>query len=219
MVVGIELVQLLPDFQEDDPRLGGIAPARALANHMPPLIGRCADNQDITERLRSHVPGRVVVEALLYRGGVVIHGLFARPKESLFLAAHHDFVGDRKSSLAGVVAVLERRRHKLDLVLVAGHLSQEAPACPDHYDIDRRELLDRRVRQMGHALDRLLVVGLFVKLHKVGQVLDLVAALRQPRGAHHHLLSLRNGIGIEDLDLDLIHAVLPSATTARRISK
>ena len=75
------------------------------------------------------------------------------------------------------------------------------------------------MRQVGHALDRLLVVGLFVKRHEVGQALDLVTALRQPRRAYHHFLSLGYSLRIEDLDLDLIHALLPSATTARRISR
>ena len=127
----------------------------------------------------------------------------------LRLPLGQDIVGDCERGLAGVVAVLQACGHELDLVLVTGDLGQEAPARADHRHVDHAELLKRRVGQGGHSFYGLLGIAFMVQGHKVGLVRDPLAALREPGGADGHPLGLRYGVGVQDLDLDLIHGVPP----------
>ena len=176
--------------------LGRIAPTSTLADDVFPLIGRRADKKDIAKALRRHITGRVIVETLLDSLGVICHVQLAGGQISLFFAALHNLIRNREGSVIRVVAVLQRGRHELDFVLVARDLRQEAPTRADNDNVDRAELLNRRVRQLCHCSHRVLGVALVIECHEVVQAFDLVAALRETRSANHHLLSRRNNFGI-----------------------
>ena len=163
---------------------------------MFPLIRRRADKKDIAKTLRSHITGRVIVKTLLDSLGIVCHIQLAGGQVSLLFAARHDLIGNREGSIVRVVAVLQRGRHELDFVLVACDLRQEAPARANNDNVDRAELLNRRVWQLCHCGHRVLGVALVIERHEVVQAFDLMAALRETRSANHHLLSRRNNFGI-----------------------
>ena len=114
----------------------------------------------------------------------------------LFFAALHNLIGNRKGRVVRVVTILQRSGHKLNFVLVARDLRKETAARADNDNVDRAELLNRRVRQLCHCGYRVFGVALVVERHEVVQAFDLMAALRETRSANHHLLSRRNNFGI-----------------------
>lgn len=84
-------------------------------------------------------------------------------------------IRDHEVGLVGVITVLQRSRHELDLILVPCDLRQEPSGRANHNNIDYTELLNRGMRQAGHILHGLFGVALIVEPEKVVQVLYLMA--------------------------------------------
>ena len=204
-----QLVKLFPEAEHNVTSLGGIAPASSLAYHVLPLVRRCTDNQNVSQTLRSQIAGRVIVHTVLDKELVLPHSVLTLRKVGETHLTVEQLIRDNEVGLVRVVAVLQGRRHELDLVLVSRNLGEESSRRSDNYGVDDCELLNRRVRKLGHSLSRFLGVLFIVESKEVGEVFDRVPALCQACGAYHHLLGLADCGRIEDRDFDFIHCRSP----------
>ena len=72
---GRKLVELFPKAEHNVAGFGCIAPANSLAYHVLPLIRRCADNQNVSQALRSQITGRVIIRTVLNEELVFPHSV------------------------------------------------------------------------------------------------------------------------------------------------
>ena len=72
-----QFVKLFPKAEHNVAGFGGITPASSLTYHVLPLIRRRADNQNVSQTLRSQIARGVVVHAILDEELILPHGFAA----------------------------------------------------------------------------------------------------------------------------------------------
>ena len=93
---------------------------------MFPLIRRRADNQNVSQALRCQIAGGVIVHAVLDEELVLPQGVLTLREVGEAHLAVKQLIRNNEVGLVRVVAVLQRRRHELDLVLVPCNLGEES---------------------------------------------------------------------------------------------
>ena len=89
---------------------------------MLPLIRRRADNQNVSQALRGQIAGRVIVHAVLDEELILPHSVLTLGEVGEAHLTIKQLIRDNEVGLIRVVAVLQGRRHELDLVLVSRNL-------------------------------------------------------------------------------------------------
>lgn len=122
-----QFVKLFPKAEHNVAGFGGITPASSLAYHVLPLIRRRADNQNVSQALRGQIAGRVIVHAVLDEELILPHSVLTLGEVGETHLTIKQLIRDNEVGLIRVVAVLQRRGHELDLVLVSRNLGEESP--------------------------------------------------------------------------------------------
>ena len=118
-------------------------------------------------------------------------------------------IRDHKLRVPVVIAVLQRSAHKLYLVLVPRDLRQKAAARADHRHGDDREFLYGRVRQRNDPFKRVFLVGFFIQHQQIVHAVNLMPALRQPRGKDRMLFRLPDRAGVQNFNFNSFDRVFP----------
>lgn len=113
-----------------------------------------------------------------------------------FFICFHDSIWYSKCSVTGIIAVLQRCTHVLYFVLMPCDLCQEASACTNNSHGNDHEFLYGWMGKACNVFYGFLTVGLMVKIHQIGHVLDRMTVLCEPGCKDHILFCFPDSIAV-----------------------